>query len=221
MIVLVAALRIAARHSLQSLMQLMVALCLVLAGAITVLSRSRSASRSNSLALLAEWPAAATIDAIGPLIDALDLASDDQRPAILAMLTRLLPRLTSADASILSRRQRSRLSEMLLLGDADREADFLLAILKALEQIGDQDTAHTIHHVVTLGAVTAGQLLIMEASTACLLSLETRLHEDRNRAGLLRSTGHPYARAELVRPTCSKPDAQPETLLRAPGRAEL
>lgn len=216
-ILLIAAIRTAPEHTLQSLALLLAALCLILTGAIVVLPRGLSDPPSASLASLAEN---AGVEAIGPLIDALDLALAAQSSAILTLLTLLLPRLTTADASVLSRRQRNRLSDTLLLGDADRDANYLLAILQGLEQIGDEETACTIRRLVQRGAVTVAQRHVLEAAIACLQSLEARLEQNLNRDVLLRGGAPAETAAELLRPTYSEPDTHPETLLRLPNDTE-
>jgi hypothetical protein len=75
--------------------------------------------------------------AVGPLAEALEYRSPGSQPTIYPVITgalrRLLPRMQASDAHLLTEPQRSCLYRALLKGDAE----LVLAIVKALEQIGD------------------------------------------------------------------------------------
>ncbi len=82
--------------------------------------------------------------AVGPLIDVLATSSVFPGSETKAALTRLLPRLKSSDANLLLPRQRKSLNLFLRIDESWRNsngfygADLKIAILHALEQIGDQ-----------------------------------------------------------------------------------
>ncbi len=184
---------------------LLLSLCCVVAGAL-ILPRPDNAA----LDLLARH---SDLHAIGPLLEALDTLPETRGPQIRSLLTRLLPRLTAEDAAVLNRRQRGRLYDALLLGDADRDTDYLVAILLGLAQVGDEETLRCLEQLVRRGAMTRGQRRILEAAESCRTALEKRTEQARSRAGLLRAASPANGPQELLRPAASTPAVNPETLL--------
>src|SRR5579859_599541 len=93
-------------------------------------------SRSSALQILAE-----TCDprAVGALLEAKEMAPAAKARIIESALIALLPRLTPSDAMLLSRSQGRKLYTALALGNADRELEYMLAVLKAIEQVGNEE----------------------------------------------------------------------------------
>jgi hypothetical protein len=206
---LVAALRIAASDGEASLLPLLIGLCCVAMGAVVL---SRSGAEETSLTDMTD------VRAIGPLLEALDAMPDSHAQAIRTALTDLLPRLTAADARFLNPGHRGRLHESLLFVDADRNADYLLAILLALEQIGAEEALRPVRKLAERAAVTPQQQRISAAAAICLQQMETRLEQGRERAtqqhGALPATAALNESTELLRPPINTAETLPETLVR-------
>lgn len=94
------------------------------------------------------------IQLIGPLAEALDAERMVKPKVIIMALKRLLPRLQASDAAVLTRNQRLCLYRALSWrGNKEGvrvlryDRDLALAILKAMEQIGDKDALPYVQHV--------------------------------------------------------------------------
>lgn len=161
-------------------------------------------ARSRALAMLAEQQ---DVRSIGPLLEALEVFPEAKREAILVLLITLLPRLTPSDAALLNRTQRRKLYTDLILEDPDRNESYLQAVLKGIEQIGEEEALYWVRRLVQRGATTPGQSRIWEAASACLLRLEARLERRNDQTCLLRAAvgGNPSHNAsELLRPVTSE-----------------
>lgn len=75
------------------------------------------------------------VRAVGPLAEALDFPGEQIAPIVQKTLIRLLPRLKASHSSLLNSTQRACLSRALQAGNPA----LTLAILKAWEQVGDED----------------------------------------------------------------------------------
>jgi hypothetical protein len=145
---------------------------------------------------------------VGPLAEALQYGGADTRDAARRTLLRLLPKMQSSDASRLSDRQRDCLYALLESSDTE----LVLAILKALEQIGD-DRAVLYVEALTVSRDTA----IREAAVACLPFLKARAEQQRLSQTLLRASRAADTTPELLlRPARGTGETDPQQLLR-PG----
>jgi hypothetical protein len=115
----------------------------------------------------------------------------------------------ASDASRLSDRQRDCLYALLYSSDTE----LALAILKALEQIGD-DRA-----VLYLEALTGSRdTAIREAAVACLPFLKARAEQHRLSQTLLRASNAADTTPEhLLRPARGTGETDPQQLLRVAG----
>ena len=137
----------------------------------------------------------------------------DTRPT----LTRLLPRLQATDASLLTPGQRKLLYT--ILSSSDRypwyksywSADLKIAILSALEQIGDEKA---VPHVAKL-ARTARNPQVRVAAQECLPFLQQRAEQTRIEQTLLRASMSTDSPDMLLRPTIAVAPTEPQQLLRA------
>ncbi|HLI48566.1 MAG TPA: hypothetical protein VKV18_07780 [Chthonomonas sp.] len=129
-------------------------------------------------------------------------------------LRRLLPQVKASDAKYINNEQMNAL--LLLLASSDSEMQ--VAILKALEQIGDERALVVVEQLATsdLPEVKAE---VRDAARACLPYLHAKARLAAERATLLRGTVAPVSSAqpdELLRPTTpSAIHSPPEQLLRA------
>ncbi len=171
-------------------------------------------SDSKPLAVLAEAP---DVTMIAPLLEVLEAAPEARARKIHALLTLLLPQISATDAVLLNRRQRRVLYDALLLGDADRELDYLQAVLQAVTQIGDTEVLTCLRQLVQRGAVTDGQQSLFEAASECLRIVEARQAHQHIHDSLLRASAAEESAAELLRAAQSTLETSPQTLLR-PGQ---
>ncbi len=134
------------------------------------------------------------------------------------ILTCLLPRMQRTDAHLLNVEQRVCLYKQLRRNTRnvfflpDRNAELSLAILKALEQIGD---ASALPYVAQ-AAKTARSSAVRQAARECLPYLAYRAEGERAANSLLRaSASTSVPDATLLRAAQSLPETAPQQLLRA------
>ncbi len=149
---------------------------------------------------------------VGPL---LDMYYSGERELVKSTLTRLLPQLQATDAAKLNAHQRERLYRQLDMCDSRllykaANIEFILAILKSLEQIGDEKA---LAHVEPL-ARKARNARIREAAQNCLPYLQARNEQERARMNLLRSADAANRPEELMRPVSYNVDDNAAQLLR-------
>jgi hypothetical protein len=183
--------------------------------------------------LLAE--AAVTMEFTAPGIEALATSG----------LTRLLPRLKASDRMLFSPHQRDCLRQLLRAGvlklpsyrylQAEENASgkvppwylrrirrnrgLMLAILKALEQIGDGEDLPIVEQLAA-GAGMGQSAQVRRAAQECLPYLRQRAEQERCSKTYLRAANAPPPPAEtLLRAAHGGPETDPQQLLRA-GTAE-
>lgn len=152
---------------------------------------------------------------VGPLL-VLYSGISESKQLIEPTLIRLLPRFQATDAALLKTWQRERLYRELdmcssrLIGNSVN-VELMIAILKALEQIGDEKA---LKHVEPL-VIKAKNPRVREAAQACLPFLQERVHQQRLGNILLRPSDTAIVSEELVRPVAYNNDNEPAQLLRA------
>ena len=162
------------------------------------------------------------VQAVGTLIELLNTPKAPQRVLPLyTALTQLLPQMKASDAPMLSAAHRRMLyltiqSSFSFLMSPAIYQDFRLAVLKALEQIGDADAVPIVQHLANGQSRTAPQIVLKTAANECLLLLRAHLGSVEANTTLLRASSLAQTNAALLlRPTEFAPDANPVTLLRA------
>lgn len=192
--------------------------------------------------------------AIGPLIEAMGIPESPQARQARAALTPLLPRLKASDASLIGNPELAhfhfvlKFAEHFSLGPLFG-TDYILAILKALEQVGDARSIPFVKHLadpapenrpITTGlhwirrgynAVWAAYMRlggirarldmpkIRQAAQECLTYLEERANSPA--LTLLHPSMKPgVAGDELMRPACGVEAPDPKMLLRAGQSAD-
>jgi hypothetical protein len=152
---------------------------------------------------------------MGRLAEALEWPDTTVRHHAIAALTRLLPRMAANDAALLTPRQRLNLHHMLKLENARIHPEFLCAILKALEQIGDATSVPYVDQLARAQPTSARQRRICDAARECLPFLETRARLNQSSQTLLRASSANATHADmLVRPAGGPGEMGQEQLLR-------
>jgi hypothetical protein len=168
--------------------------------------------QKNATSLLAKYD---DLRAVGPLADALDIEDGDIRAVCREALTRLLPRLQASDAALLSPEQRENLNLTLKKADLKQDAELILAILQAWQQVGDEKAVPYVERLTQLKNDSEAGTRIREAAQACLPYLQERLEKARLAGMLLRPAAAPDNPAEmLLRPAPGAAPADPAHLLR-------
>ena len=142
---------------------------------------------------------------VGFLTESMHSLNEKYRAAVRDALTRLLPRVRQSDAKYLTVFRRK-----LLLQQFDlprRPTSFLLAILKAMEQVGGAEAIPVVSRLARGEGRAAKDSALKAAAQECLPYLEARAEGRELRDTLLRSS--------------SAAEVAPETLLRpAPATSE-
>ena len=154
--------------------------------------------------------------AVGAFIDVFSwggwMGAYDTRP----MLIKMLPRLQASDTNLITLRQRKLLYAILSKNERipwyNRywKPELKIAILRALEQIGDAKAVPVVEKV----ARTTRNAEVRQAAEECLLFLQQRAEQTRLEQTLLRAST-PATSDMLLRPTVSTVTTEPQQLLRA------
>jgi hypothetical protein len=149
------------------------------------------------------------INVIAPLVEALTYGGRhdvEVLRTVTAGLVRLLPQLRASDAHLLNDKQRTHLRRAL----SGTDKPLTIAILKALEQVGD---ARDLPFVEKIGSPDAE---VMEAAKACLPFLLARAEQQKVSQILLRASDmNSTTSVVLLRPVTGHESLEPQTLLRA------
>jgi hypothetical protein len=137
---------------------------------------------------------------VGALLESRDILTHGNRRIADELIIALLPRLQPADALRLTALQRRKLYESLALEDADRHERYLLTVLYAVEQIGDEEALRHVQRLVERGAVTAAQQRLCEVAAACGARIEAGLPDRRSHSQLLRMPASTADPSVLLRP---------------------
>jgi hypothetical protein len=162
------------------------------------------------------------VEAVGPL---LELLGTPKRPRqlkpLFVALIQLLPQMKASDAAMLTVGQRKLLYALLKNGlnvyaRPDLLLTYRLAVLKALEQIGDADAIPLVMHLANGKARTARQKALKAAAIECLPLLQVNFSRVEATKTLLRASAPENASPKtLLRPVEYTPDANPKQLLHA------
>jgi hypothetical protein len=148
--------------------------------------------------------------AAGPIAGTLD--SPETRWVAEEVLIRLLPRMRPADAGSLSQAQRASLYRNLRRGNTR----FVLACLRALQQIGDESSLPHVKRLAELRGNRASIRLMRDAARETLPFLEGLIARERNRRTLLRVAHEPTDR--LPRPAAEPTDRLPRPSAEPPDK---
>lgn len=148
-----------------------------------------SSSHKSAAMALAKYDA---IEGVGALIEALEIPDEKVQEAVRASLAGMLPRLRASNSSSLTPEQRKILCRSLThaargsRGYTRRNAlTFVLALLKALEQIGDESFKEPVERLAA-GTGMGRDEAVRAAAQACLPALLQRIENQHLSSDLLR-----------------------------------
>jgi hypothetical protein len=156
------------------------------------------------------------LEALPALIELMDITSPGLRSIIAPSVTRLLLRLRASDAYLLGYFHRSALIRRLgALRTGRLPAEFYVATLHALEQIGDSQSLSTVAWLAQGKGPAHHQPLIREAAQRCLIGLQEQMRRHQAPYLLLRPSSAEEAAQDLLRPVVHASASPPEEMLRA------
>lgn len=132
--------------------------------------------------------------------------SEEVTPYAINMLKTLLPSLHMDDANVIQLDQQEALVKLL----RHEDKGLVVAVLKALEQIGDERALVPVERL----AMQTKYPQVQQAAQECLPYLQTRAQEKERVLTLLRPSDSPTAPETLLRPTSAATDDAQEQLLR-------
>ena len=159
---------------------------------------------------------------VGRLAELLEWPDEHVRRIAMEALTRLLPQVNATDNVLRSPAQRGNLNRMLVLDNARHHTDFLVSILKALEQIGDVSSVPYVQRLANAQPVSSRERRVCDAARECLPYLKTRSELNRSSQTLLRASSATATGTDtLVRPVIVTTATDPEELVRASTGSDL
>jgi predicted kinase len=138
------------------------------------------------------------IHGVGRLAEALAWPDSEVRDLVAEALTRLLPRLKASDASLLNASQRTSLYQMLDLSNATTYAEFLVALLGALQQIGDRNAVPAVERLAASEPITTRQARVKQAAIECLPYLHQAAEQNQYSQTLLRASSSSNTSSDLL-----------------------
>lgn len=175
-------------------------------------------NRSRNVSVLERLDKCEDVRAISKLLNFVTASPPPEQ--FLRVLTKLLPRMKASDADLLTGKQRWLLARFLRqhsrLTTKKESVEFALAILKALEQIGDRSFLPIVERLAEQPANTPDGKRIREAATGCLPALRLLVEERRTEEELLRPANAKQNDPEqLLRAARNGSASEPTELLRA------
>jgi hypothetical protein len=159
------------------------------------------------------------VNAVGSLVETLEIPDPEVQLAVREGLAQLLPRLHASDAHLLNAEQRrilrKQMSAQPSLKNQQPTRMFVEAAVKGLEQVGDESFLETLENLANghgFGVFDE----VKEAAERCLPFLKQRILNERLSHDLLRaaSNNQSYDPDDLLRPAASIAPTDPAQLLR-------
>ena len=132
--------------------------------------------------------------AVGPLLELLPLPEGKKNfPALLTLLTELLPKMKADEANDLTSEQRHNLMQTLSYGlnmtaPTEIQQNYLLAAINSLPQIGNSKSLALVSKIANNQPKTEFQIRMKAEAEMCLPLLMSRLEELKDHKTLLRSS---------------------------------
>lgn len=161
--------------------------------------------------------AAKDVQAVGPLAEMLEWPDIECRRQAEYALTALLPLVKASDVNLMTTKQKSALYPMLRPSETRRHWQLQLAILAALEQIGDEAAVPLVQQLADMKNASPVHKRIKDRANECLPSLDARARQTRDSQTLLRGSAMTATAPDmLLRPASPTNESDPQQLLR-PG----
>ena len=188
---------------------------LALVGGILATQLYRFTLTPQQIRLASKLGSVENVEAVGPLAEMLSWPDERMKSMAIAALTRLLPRLKTSETHLLGPTQRCVLYDMLRLANARRHAEFQIALLKSLEQVGDLDAVPYVRSLAATNPATRQEQRVVAAAAECLPFLEGCAPQNRSSQILLRAATDEARDAALLRPGGRQTEPEPALLVRS------
>ncbi len=132
-----------------------------------------------------------------------------------SILCRNLPLLQESESSRLTRRSRKRLYEALRVPEFFTQTEFLIAILHACSQIGDEEALKLVTKIAEPQGDSPREEQVRNAARECLSALQERVERLKTSAFLLRPSVRNDCPDQLLRPAQGVSYDETSNLLRA------
>lgn len=132
-----------------------------------------------------------------------------------SILCRNLPLLLESESSRLTRRSRRRLYEALRVPEFFTQTEFLIAILQACSQFGDEEALRLVTKIAEPQGDSPREEQVRIAARECLPALQERVERLQTSAFLLRPSVKSQCPEQLLRPAHGVSDEATSSLLRA------
>ena len=153
---------------------------------------------------------------IGRLCELLEWPDPDIRAVAVGALTRLLRRVKASDGILCTPSQLAALYRNLTPSEAGRQAELMISILKALEQIGDLAAVPYVVQLANAKPASDRERSVCDAASECLPYLNQRAKFNESSHILLRASSAESTGADsLMRAASPSAATDPEQLLRA------
>ena len=196
----------------------------------TVLVLGYRLTRTAVQAEMADMAREVGVHAVGTMFEMLRYTEEAEiKTTIYRVLTRLLPQMKASDANLLTPYARRKIRRWLEVYGVDIGMNFYLislrvAVLKALEQVGDSRDIPVVERLVNMNTYTSEEEEIQQAAAHCLPILRANCAEVEAARTLLRASQAEDARPNtLLRPASGAGQTERHNLLRgtdAPDAAE-
>jgi hypothetical protein len=164
---------------------------------------------------------------IGRLAEMLEWPDEEVREVAITALTRLLPRVKASDKVFSAQNQRENLRRFITASNARTHSEFVISVMKALEQVGVAEDLPAVQHLASTQQVWGVTIPYSRAEAARLLSVRAAAREcvpylekiaalGQSSQTLLRASCATSASNDmLVRAADGSSASDPEQLLRA------
>ena len=157
------------------------------------------------------------VQAIGPLAEMMEWPDAECRRIAELALVGLLPLVKANDTALLTNKQRGILYRCLKPAETRRHWQLQMALLEALEQIGDEAAVTNVEELANAVPRSGVQKKVKDRAVLCLPFLSEKAKQSRDSQMLLRGSAMPASAPEiLLRPALETQEARPQELLR-PG----
>lgn len=154
---------------------------------------AKGAPNAEAIRTLAQFN---DLRAIGPLVEALEWSDSKTRRVAEHALINLLPHLQSGDDDCLNARQRAILCRAL----RGKKAPFIIAILKAFEQVGDAKAIPIVERLAEGYVTSSEEKLIRRTAQECLPYLRQRAEQEMALRTMLRPSSVPVVPLDSLLP---------------------
>ncbi|HLJ55372.1 MAG TPA: hypothetical protein VKT77_10060 [Chthonomonadaceae bacterium] len=157
---------------------------------------------------------------LGRLAELLEWPNPEIHRAVMPAMTRLLPKVKASDRPFRTRMQRTSFNRSLSAANAYSHPGYVIAALKALEQIGDASAVPPVTALANASPSSAGERKVCDAAAECLPYLLQRAKQTDLIDSLLRASAPSSSGPDTLMRAAATTGIEHEGLLRAAAGEE-